>query len=83
MIESVYYQISIESLENNNGETLEKWLKKYLKDNYNDKDNFRIDMGPTGEPTQSKISNNQYDVYSFNLLDRERTIIIMNIILCL
>jgi hypothetical protein len=71
MIESVYYQISIESLENNNGETLEKWLKKYLKDNYSDKDNFRIDMGPTGEPTQSKISNSQYDVYSFNLLDRE------------
>jgi hypothetical protein len=52
MIESVYYQISIESLENNNGETLEKWLKKYLKDNYNDKDKFRIDMGPTGEPIQ-------------------------------
>ena len=71
MIESVYYQISIESIENNNGLTLEKWLKKYLKDNYNDQDNFRIDMGPTGEPTQSKMSNNQYGVYSFNLLDRE------------
>src|SRR5829696_4316906 len=38
MIENIYYQISIESLENNNGETLGKWLKKFLKVNYNDKD---------------------------------------------
>lgn len=71
MVESIYYEISIESLENNNGETLEKWLKKYLKDNYKDKDNFRIDVGPSGEPTHSKFSNNQYNAYSFNLLDRE------------
>lgn len=71
MVESVYYEISIESLENNSGETLEKWLKNYLKDNYKDKDNFRIDVGPSGEPTPSKFSNNQYNGLSFNLLDRE------------
>jgi hypothetical protein len=71
MIESVYYQILIESLENYNGETLEKWLKKYLKDNYSDRDKFRIDVGPTGEPTPLKYSNNQYDGYSFDLLDKE------------
>jgi hypothetical protein len=71
MIENIYYQISIESLESNNGETLEKWLKKYLKDNYSDKDTFRIDVGPTGEPNPSKFSNDQYNGLSFNLLDRE------------
>jgi hypothetical protein len=70
MIENIYYQISIESLESNNGETLEKWLRNYLKDNYNDKDNFRIDVGPSGEPTPLKYSNNQYNGYSFDLLDR-------------
>ena len=58
MIESIYYEISIELLENNNSETLEKWLKEYLKDKYSDKDKFRIDVGPTGEPNPSKFSNN-------------------------
>ena len=71
MFESVYYQISIESLENNNDETLEKWLKNYLKDNYSDKDKFRIDVGQTGDPTPLKYSHNQYDGYSFDLLDKE------------
>ena len=71
MIESIYYEISIELLENNNSETLEKWLKEYLKDKYSDKDKFRIDVGPTGEPNPSNFSNNQYDGLSYNLLDRE------------
>lgn len=46
IINLIYYEISIESLENNNGETLEKWLEKYLKENYKDKDKFRINVGP-------------------------------------
>ena len=70
MVESVYYEISIESLENNNGETLEKWLKKYLKDNYSDKDNFRIDV-VYRRTELSKFSNDLYNGLSFNLLDRE------------
>ena len=72
MVESVYYEISIESLENNNGKTLEKWLKDYLKDNYSDKDKFRINVGPTGDPTPLKYSHNQYNGYSFNLLEKEK-----------
>lgn len=70
-LDSIYYEILIESIENNDGEDLKKWLKDYLKDNYRDEDKFRIDMALKGEPGTMNFSNDRYKGYFLHILDRD------------